>query len=357
MALVAQTLEKKTQIMKQYPRVAVVILNWNGRFFLEKFLPSVYNSSYPNTEFVLGDNASNDDSISFVEDNYPSIRVIRNTENLGFAGGYNAILEQVEADYYVLLNSDVEVTESWIEPVIDYLESHPQVAAAQPKIKAYHAKAQFEHAGAAGGYLDGFGYPFCRGRLFDVVEEDQGQYDDNREVFWASGAALFIRSAVWKEAAGFDADFFAHMEEIDLCWRLKRMGYGVAYVGAATVYHVGGGTLSTSNPKKTYLNFRNNLVMLQKNLPFFQACWIIFLRMWLDLLALFKFLADGKPRDAWAVSRSHQHFFLYFFRNARKRRAYASPENKKGRYSKSIIWAFYMNKIRNFRELEGDNFK
>ncbi|GHE45121.1 glycosyltransferase family 2 protein [Sphingobacterium griseoflavum] len=343
--------------MKHYPRVAVVILNWNGRFFLEKFLPSVYNSRYPNVEFVIGDNSSTDDSLLFVEENYPTIRVIRNPSNLGFAGGYNAILEQVEADYFVLLNSDVEVTESWIEPIIDYLEQHPNIAAAQPKIKAYHDKDMFEHAGAAGGFLDTYGYPFCRGRLFDSVERDMGQYDDNYEVFWASGAALFIRSSRWKEAGGFDADFFAHMEEIDLCWRLKRMGYGIAVVSDATVYHVGGGTLSASNPKKTYLNFRNNLVMLQKNLPFLPACWIIFVRMWMDLLALLKFLADGKFRDAWAVSRSHQHFFVYFFRNAKKRRSYKQTMSTAGMYTKSIIWSYYVNKIRKFSSLKGDNFK
>ncbi|WP_037501264.1 glycosyltransferase family 2 protein [Sphingobacterium deserti] len=343
--------------MKHYPRVAVVILNWNGRFFLEKFLPSVYNSTYPNVEFVLGDNASTDDSVAFVEEYYPTIRVIRNNENLGFAGGYNAVLSHVEADYFVLLNSDVEVTPSWIEPVIAYLESQDQMVAAQPKIRAYHAKGDFEHAGAAGGFIDKYGYPFCRGRFFHIVEQDQQQYDDNSEIFWASGAALFIRASAWRAAAGFDADFFAHMEEIDLCWRLKRMGYRIGYVSASTVYHVGGGTLSTSNPKKTYLNFRNNLVMLQKNLPFFTACWVIFARMWLDLLALIKFLADRKPRDAWAVSRAHQHFLLYFFRNASKRQRHMAPENEKGQYTKSIIWAFYVNKIQKFTALKVDNFK
>lgn len=343
--------------MKHYPRVAVVILNWNGRFFLEKFLPSVYNSTYPNVEFIIGDNASTDDSVAFVEQYYPSIKILKNTENLGFAGGYNAILERVDADYFVLLNSDVEVTESWIEPVVAYLEEHPQMAAAQPKIMAYHDKSQFEHAGAAGGYIDSFGYPFCRGRIFNIVESDERQYDDNKEVFWATGAALFIRAQAWKEAEGFDADFFAHMEEIDLCWRLKRMGYSIGYVANAVVYHVGGGTLNTSNPKKTYLNFRNNLTMLQKNLPFFRACWIIFLRMWLDLLALIKFVSEGKRRDAWAVSRAHQHFFLYFFRNAKKRKRYKQKENVVGQYNKSIVIDFYLNKIQKFNGLDVDNFK
>ncbi len=343
--------------MRETPKVAVVILNWNGRFFLEKFLPSVYNSTYPNIDFIIGDNASTDDSIAFVEETYPSIRIIENSENLGFAGGYNKVLEQVDADYYILLNSDVEVTPNWIEPVIRYLEDNPDMAAAQPKIRAYHAKEDFEHAGAAGGYLDKYGYPFCRGRLFHEIEPDKGQYDNNQEVFWATGAALFIKAEAWKAAEGFDADFFAHMEEIDLCWRLKRLGYRIGYVGQSTIFHVGGGTLNTSNPKKTYLNFRNNLVMLQKNLPFFLGFWIISIRLWMDLAALLKFLADRKPKDAWAVSRAHQYFFMNIFKNAKKRRTYPSLENKKGIYKNSIVWDFYANKIRKFSQLDGENFQ
>lgn len=343
--------------MKHYPRVAVVILNWNGEFFLEKFLPSVYNSTYPNIEFIVGDNASTDGSIAFVEQNFPSIKILTNSENLGFAGGYNAILERVEADYYVLLNSDVEVTPGWIEPVIEHIENEAGMVAAQPKILAYHAKSQFEHAGAAGGYIDYYGYPFCRGRLFNDVEPDTGQYDDAKDVFWATGAALFIKSSAWKQAKGFDADFFAHMEEIDLCWRLKRMDYRIGYVPTSTIYHVGGGTLNTSNPRKTYLNFRNNLVMLQKNLPLLTAFWVIFARLWLDLLALIKFLLEGKPRDAWAVSRSHQYFFLNVFKNAKKRTNYGKAENMEAFYTKSIVWGFYVNKIRKFSQLKADNFK
>lgn len=343
--------------MRNTPKVAVVILNWNGRFFLEKFLPSVYNSTYSNIEFIIGDNASTDDSISFVNENYPSIKIISNQENLGFAGGYNEVLKHVEADYYVLLNSDVEVTPNWIEPVIDYLESEPGMVAAQPKIIAYHQKGFFEHAGAAGGFMDIYGYPFCRGRLFNVVEKDNGQYNDNCEVFWATGAALFIRSDIWKSSGGFDADFFAHMEEIDLCWRLKRMGHRIGYVAQSTVYHVGGGTLNTSNPKKTYLNFRNNLVMLQKNSPFALGFWVIFVRLWLDLVAIFKFLVERKPRDAWAISRAHQFFFLHIFKNARKRKRYTEKSNNTGLFKHSVIWEFYVNKIRKFTNLKVENFK
>lgn len=343
--------------MSTLPKVAVVILNWNGRFFLEKFLPSVYNSSYPNIEFVIGDNASDDDSILFVKQCYPTITVLENDKNYGFAGGYNKILERVEADYYVLLNSDVEVSQNWIEPVISYLERKPHLAAAQPKILSFHNKDQFEHAGAAGGFLDYYGYPFCRGRILHEVETDNGQYDEESEIFWASGAALFIRASAWKEANGLDEDFFAHMEEIDLCWRLKRMGYGIGYCPASVVYHVGGGTLNASNPKKTYLNFRNNLIMLQKNLPFGTAIWVIFMRFWFDLAALIKFLTDGKPKDAWAISRAHQYFFMNIFKNARKRKKYKAIGNQKGHYKKSIVIDFYANNKHKFAQLNSRDFR
>lgn len=341
--------------MTQYPKVAVVILNWNGKYFLEKFLPSVYNSTYPNIEFIIGDNASTDDSISFVNENFPQIRVIQNDENFGFAGGYNKILEQVDAPYYVLLNSDVEVTPSWIEPVIEMMLREDFVAA-QPKIRSFHKKESFEHAGAAGGYLDTYGYPFCRGRVLHSVELDKGQYDNEQEVFWATGAALFIKSDAWKQVQGFDADFFAHMEEIDLCWRLKKLGYRIGYCPQSTIYHVGGGTLNTSNPQKTYLNFRNSLVMLQKNLSFAMAVWAIFARLWLDLFALLHFLLKGKPKDAWAISRAHQYFFLNFFKNASKRKQNTAEYNKYGLYKKCIIWNYYVNKMQYFSDLPTNNF-
>lgn len=342
--------------MKKLPKVAVVILNWNGRFFLEKFLPSVYNSTYPNIEFIVGDNASTDDSLDFIKTNYPQITILQNQENYGFAGGYNEILKRVQADYYVLLNSDVEVTPTWIEPIIEQLEGNPSYAAAQPKILAYHRKSHFEHAGAAGGYIDQYGYPFCRGRVMQEVEEDRGQYDDAQEIFWATGAALFIKAKAWQEAGGFDSDFFAHMEEIDLCWRLQNLGYKIAYCPQSTVYHVGGGTLNASNPKKTYLNFRNNLFMLQKNLPLLQAVWTIFLRLWLDLLALLVFVGQRKFKDAWAVSRAHQHFFTYFFKNAKKRNTSSTTKNLVGWYNNSIIWDFYAKKFSKFSQLPKKDF-
>ncbi len=340
-----------------YPKVALVILNWNGEFFLEKFLPSVYNSAYPNIEFIIGDNMSTDKSVAFVKEYYPQITIIQNDQNYGFAGGYNKVLEHVEADYYILLNSDVEVTENWIAPVIEMLESNPDMVAAQPKILAYHEKTKFEHAGGAGGFIDSYGYPFCRGRIMDQLESDNGQYNDEREIFWASGAAFFIKSRAWKEAKGFDADFFAHMEEIDLCWRLKKMDYKIGYCSKSVVYHVGGGTLNTSNPKKTYLNFRNNLVMLQKNLPFWTAVWVIFARLWLDLAALIKFLLEKKFKDAWAISRSHQYFFLNIFKTAEKRNEQTRFENTTGKYKGCIIWDFFVNNHRKFSELPDKNFK
>lgn len=341
--------------MINYPKVAVVILNWNGEFFLEKFLPSVYNSTYPNIEFIIGDNGSTDNSISFVQEYYPTIRIIQNAENFGFAGGYNKILEHVTADYYILLNSDVEVTPSWIEPVISFMESQNYIAA-QPKIRAFHQKHHFEHAGAAGGHIDYFGYPFCKGRILNITEEDKGQYDQEAEVFWATGAALFIKSSAWHEVGGFDPDFFAHMEEIDLCWRLKKLGYKIGYTPKSIVYHVGGGTLHTSNPTKTYLNFRNNLLMLQKNLPFWKAVLVISSRLWLDLLALLHFLTEGKTRDAWAVSRAHQYVFINFFKTARKRQSKSLIENKSGLYRKCIIWDFYVNKVHKYSDLIAQNF-
>lgn len=332
------------------PSVAVVILNWNGRYFLEKFLPSVYNSSYSNIQFILGDNGSTDDSIAFVEKHYTNIQIIRNDQNYGFAEGYNRILKQVSADYLVLLNSDVEVTPDWMQPVIAMLEKNPDMAAAQPKILAYHDRNKFEHAGAAGGYLDCFGFPFCRGRIVDQTETDHGQYNDEKDVFWATGAAFFIKSSCWKAAQGFDGDFFAHMEEIDLCWRLKRMGYRIGYCPDAVVYHVGGGTLAASNPKKTYLNFRNNLIMIQKNHSFWGAVFVIAIRLWIDLFAIFHFIFKGNAKDAAAVSKAHRGFFAVFFKTVAKRKLMRSREqqlrigkpDQSGYYKGSMIWGYYL---------------
>ena len=342
--------------MTNFPKVAVVILNWNGIYYLERFLPSVYNSSYPNLAFILGDNASTDESVEFISKNYPKIEIIQNDKNYGFAEGYNRILDQVEAEYYILLNSDVEVTEGWIEPIIDAMENDPHVAAAQPKILSSVQPELFEYAGAAGGYIDKYGYPFCRGRIFDSVETDHGQYNDPKSIFWASGAALFIKSKAWKESGGFDKDFFAHMEEIDLCWRLKRMGYTIQYYPFSEVFHVGGGALNKENPFKTYLNFRNNLVMLQKNLPFFQAYLTIFLRLWLDLAALIRYYLKGDYKDAFAIHRAHWSFFRSFRKNHKKRKQISSEFKVYGVYNRLIAWDYFSKRIEKFSDLKDNDF-
>ncbi|SEN97411.1 hypothetical protein SAMN05216436_12732 [bacterium A37T11] len=351
-------METQSFQMSSYPKVAVVILNWNGRFFLEKFLPSVYNSTYPNLAIIIGDNGSTDDSVEFIKNLYPRIQWVLNGENFGFAGGYNRVLEQVKADYFVLLNSDVEVTPGWIEPVIQLLETNPTIAAAQPKVLNFYQRDTFEHAGAAGGFIDRYGFPFCRGRILNVLEKDEGQYNDSCEIFWATGAALFIRSSCWNSIKGFDSDFFAHMEEIDLCWRLKMQGHRIWYCGESVVYHVGGGTLQKENPFKTYLNFRNNLFMLQKNLPFLRAILIISIRLWIDLLAMIRFFAEGKRKDARAVSKAHVSFFRFFSKTASKRSNRGQESARLiGYYKGSIIWAFFASGKKTFSRLNTKKFK
>lgn len=339
--------------MINYPKVSVVILNWNGIDFLRSFLPSVVANTYPNVEIVVGDNASTDGSVDFLRDAYPEITIITNDNNYGFAGGYNKVLTQVNADYFVLLNSDVEVDQGWVEPVIDMMERDSQIAAAQPKVRSFKNKDSFEYAGAAGGFMDKFGYPFCRGRIFDTVERDESQYDEPSEIFWASGAALFIRKDRWIEMGGLDEDFFAHMEEIDLCWRLKNGGYKIMYCPASKVYHVGGGTLNSENPYKTYLNFRNNLVLIQKNYSFGQASYVIFCRLWLDFLALLKFVSAGKMQSALAISKAHRYFFAHIFKNAKKARAISTNNfNNTGLLDESIVWQYFVNGKKKFSLLK-----
>ena len=337
--------------MHNHPKVSVVILNWNGKSYLEKFLPSVISPGYPNLEIVVGDNASTDDSIAFVREKFPEIRILENQTNLGFAGGYNAVLSQVDSDYFVLLNSDVEVTLNWIEPVITLMESDALIAAAQPKLKDWNNKNRFEYAGAAGGFIDKFGYPFCRGRVFDTLEDDQGQYDQTSEIFWASGAALFIKKPYWDEVGGFDADFFAHMEEIDLCWRLKNKGYKVMYCPESTVYHVGGGTLNVENPFKTYLNFRNNLAMLLKNTSSNKVFGVLFIRFWLDFIGLLKFVAEGKFKHAAAINKAHIQFFKNLGRDKKKRVNAGSAINPAGLFNGSVVWEYFGKKRKHFKEI------
>ncbi|MVN91174.1 glycosyltransferase family 2 protein [Mucilaginibacter aquatilis] len=346
------------------PKVAVVILNWNGLKFLQQFLPSVLQSTYPNMEVVVGDNGSTDGSVEFLKSRYTNeVTVLQNDENYGYTGGYNRIISRVTADYFVLLNSDIEVIPGWIEPIIEMMEADDSIAAAAPKILAYHNKNHFEHAGAAGGFIDKLGYPFCRGRLFYEIEQDNGQYDQSGEIFWASGAALFIRSKCWQRAGGFDERFFAHMEEIDLCWRLKNMGYKIMYCAQSVVYHVGGGTLNVENPFKTYLNFRNNLWLIQKNMPFFKASWVISVRMWLDLVALIRFMGEGKRKDAWAVSKAHQSFVLSFLRKSKSRKpasnnlnTVTTSPNLAGIYKRSIVSDFFVKKKKMFTDLNPKDF-
>lgn len=339
--------------MIKLPSVSIVILNWNGIAYLEQFLPSVCASTYPNLDIIIGDNDSKDHSVSFIKANYPQIRVICNDKNYGFAGGYNRILDKVNSEYFILLNSDVEVEPGWIEPIILLMEADKQIAAAQPKILSKNNKNRFEHAGAAGGFIDIFGYPFCRGRIFDSVEVDKGQYDEVKEIFWASGAAFFVKKERWVQVEGLDEDFFAHMEEIDLCWRLKNIGFKVMYCPDSVVYHVGGGTLSVENPFKTYLNFRNNLIMIQKNRSFLPASLIIFCRLLLDLITLIKFLFEGKRKDAWAVHKAHFSFFQNIFKNAKKSRKISTSQfNSTGLIKTSIVWQYFVLKKKSFKDLK-----
>ena len=288
-------------------RTAVVILNWNGRPMLERFLPSVTAHSDA-ADVVVADNGSTDDSVAFLKEHYPQVRLIALDKNYGFAEGYNRALQQVEADYYVLLNSDVECTPHWLEPVTAMMEADPRIAVAQPKLLMYDQRDTFEYAGGAGGFIDRYGYPFCRGRLFSTLEKDHGQYDDPCDIFWATGACMFVRASVWKELGGLDGDFFAHMEEIDFCWRVHLAGHRVRYCPQSVVYHVGGGTLPKSSPFKTELNFRNNLSMLYKNLPEERRGRVLAARMWLDRVAAVKFLLEGHTGEYRAVRKAHRQY-------------------------------------------------
>ena len=288
------------------PHVAIVILNYNGIKFLQQFLPSVVATLYPNKKIYIADNASTDNSAVFVKEQFSVCTFIALEKNYGFAGGYNKALESIQADYYVLLNSDVEVTPNWINPIIDLMERDKQIAACQPKILSYNQKDQFEYAGAGGGFIDVLGYPFARGRIFDSCEKDHGQYNDILPVFWASGAAMFVRSKAFHACNGFDATFFAHMEEIDLCWRFQLTGYRVYYCGNSTVYHVGGGTLQKNHPKKTYLNFRNSLIMLYKNLLPAEKKKKLLLRIMLDLVYFVKNVFSGDIKNSKAIIKAHK---------------------------------------------------
>jgi GT2 family glycosyltransferase len=333
-------------------QLSIVILNWNGKQFLSDFLPSVLRFS-ENARIIVADNASTDDSVSFLKQHFPEVEVIINSENGGFAKGYNDALKEIDSKYYLLLNSDIEVTENWLQPMLKLLEENELNAACQPLVRSFHRREKFEHAGAAGGFIDTNFFPFCRGRIFDAVEEDNGQYAGVSEVFWTSGAAMLVRSSVFHELGGFDEAFFAHMEEIDWCWRAKRKGYRLFVQPTSVVYHVGGGTLSYQSPRKTYLNFRNSLFMIVKN----YEGWLfpkLFWRMSLDGVAGVRFLLKGDVANLWAVFTSHMSMYARIgtLLNQRKELKKSSgTTNLAGFYKGSILWAFYFKQIRKFSDL------
>ena len=326
-------------------KIAVVILNWNGAKLLEQFLPTVLAYSEEAVIYVA-DNASTDTSIQFITTQFPSIKILRNEGNYGFATGYNLALDQVEEPYYALVNSDVEVTENWLAPIYSIFENEPNIGIIQPKILDYKNKENFEYAGAAGGFIDKYGYPFCRGRIFTSIEKDNHQYDDEQEIFWASGACFFIRKVIFRKLNGFDDDFFAHQEEIDLCWRAFNSGYKTKYTYKSVVYHVGGATLNNSNPMKTFLNFRNSLLMLLKNLPKNQLFPILFTRLLLDGLAGIQFIFQGKFKHCFAILKAHFYFYHLISNNLKKRNAF---QNKNYFHTNSIVYSYFIKKISIFK--------
>jgi GT2 family glycosyltransferase len=334
---------------------AVVILNWNGLVWLKKFLGSVIRHSSDNeTTVYVADNGSTDGSVEWIQDNFSNTEIIRMGKNHGFTGGYNIALKQIKARYFVLLNSDVEVTENWLKPLISFLNENPDVASCQPKIKSYFRKDYFEYAGAAGGFIDKFGYTFCRGRLFNVVEKDEGQYDDRKDIFWASGACMIIRADAWEKCNGFDEDFFAHMEEVDLCWRLHRSGFRISYIPESVVYHVGGGILPYSSELKTYLNFRNNLFLLFKNLPDDQLKSTICKRKLLDGIAGIMFLLKGKARSVKAIIKAHRDFNNSIEGMKTKReilKMNSIADCTSLLLNKSIVFGFYLKRKKTFKSM------
>jgi GT2 family glycosyltransferase len=332
-------------------KTAVVVLNWNGKDWLAKFLPTLVKYSTDATVFVA-DNASNDDSVEFVKNNFPNVNVIINATNGGYAKGYNDALKQIDADYFVLINSDIEVTENWLNPIIKLMDSDSNIAACQPKLLNYNNRNMFEYAGASGGFIDNLGYPFCRGRIFDSIEQDKGQYNDAIEVFWATGACLFVRATHFNELGGLDEDFFAHQEEIDLCWRLKNKGYKIMVQPKSVVYHVGGGTLNSGSPFKTHLNFRNNLKMLFKNLPLPYLFTVIPTRLVLDGVAAITFLNHPKGlQHLLAIAKAHFAFFFAIPKLLAKRQKISQKNNLVGKMNWSILVRNKIKGINNYSDL------
>lgn len=331
-------------------KTAIVILNWNGKKLLEQFLPSVVNFSSEEAAIYVADNASTDDSIKFIKEYYPSVKIVKNAINGGYAKGYNDALQHIDADIYCLLNSDIEVTENWLTPVIDVFKKDESTAIIQPKLLDYKDKSKFEYAGAGGGFVDLYGYPYCRGRIFNQLEKDNGQFNDVSDIFWASGACLFIRSKVYHQLGGFDEDYFAHQEEIDLCWRTQNEGYNIKYVGTSTVYHVGGATLQETNPHKTFLNFRNSLLNVVKNVPKKWFLFVVFSRLVLDGIAGIKFALELRPVHTWAIVKAHFSFYRYFYRFLKKRKKL----QKKSDYNlhTSVVWQYFILGRKKFEDLK-----
>ncbi len=340
------------------PTVAIVILNYNGQHFLEMFLPSVVQYT-KNQPIYVADSASSDNSVAWLKTHYPNIHLIELSANYGYAGGYNRALAQIETDYYLLINSDVEVTANWLEPMVALLEQNPNIAACQPKLLSYYQRDEFEYAGAAGGYLDWLGYSFCRGRMFYVCEKDTGQYNSQQQVFWATGACFLIRSALFRDMGGFDEDFFAHQEEIDLCWRLQLNGYQIYYAANSTVFHVGGGTLPPSNSFKTFLNYRNSLAMMYKNLPPNRKWKVLLMRLFMDGLSAIRYLPKFEWQNILAILKGHFAFYGMIPILAQKRqRIWSNPAVNQRRqglpmYKKSIVWEYFVQNKKRFTQLIG----
>lgn len=341
--------------MNGLKEIAVAVLNWNGQKLLEEFLPSVVAHS-AQADVYLIDNNSSDNSMSYVTSTLPSVKIIQTNDNMGYAGGYNFALAEIKNPFVVLLNSDIETTENWLDAPLKLLKEDDSIGACQPKIKAYKAKDSFEYAGAAGGFIDYLGYPFCRGRLFEELEKDNEQYEDSREIFWASGACLFVNRKAFYEAGQLDETFFAHMEEIDLCWRMKNEGYKIFYTSQSTVYHLGGGTLNSQSTQKTFLNFRNNLYLLTKNLPATTLFPILFTRLILDGAAGIRFILGFKPKHALAIVKAHFAFYANFNRLAKERQGYyfkLKGLKSSQMYSNSIVLEHFLKGAKTFSALKG----
>ncbi len=334
------------------PSIAVVILNWNGIALLKSILPKVIEySTESNVSIFVADNASTDESVRFINSNFPTIKIIELDKNYGFAAGYNKALKQINTTHYLLLNSDAEPTENWLNPFFAAIINYPKLGAAQPKIKDYYQRDKFEYAGAAGGFIDKYGYPFCRGRIFNNIEADFGQYNQSTEIFWASGAAILVKAEIFHNLGGLDESFFAHMEEIDLCWRINLAGFQIRYLPESTVYHMGGATLNQLNPRKTFLNFRNNLLMVKKNLPKNKRVKILSIRLFLDAIAAIRLLASGKFQSFIAIIKAHWSFFFLSFKSSKQEKPITTNKIE-NIYNKSIVLDYFILRKSKFNQLE-----